>query len=387
MTETATSGPTSGSARPQLLLRGESWLVALFALTAVFVTWQKLHLGHIDNFLIFRWSFFHLSEGVNLYAPYPSQYLSLFQYGPSFGVLIAPFALPPVWLGLLLFNSVNIAVFYYAVRRLLPGRTGLLALLLLFFEVLRTTQNTQNNTLLAGLMILAFFWLERDRLGSAAAAIALGASFKIFPLAAAALALPHRRRVRFGLLLAAALAALLLAPLLLTSVSTLLQQYRWWGGAEQGFGTRRLDSVMALFALFVPGAWPNWPVQAAGTALVLLPFLLRRADWADPLFRRGMLYSVLVYVVLFNHQAESPSFVIAMTGIVAWYLTGPRRWYHHTLMALAWVLVSLFSEILTARVLNVCCRPYHYKTIPVLFAWLVMQWELLAPHRPAAEPS
>jgi len=193
--------------------------------------------------------------------------------------------------------------------------------------------------------------------------------------------------MRFGLFLAAALAALLLAPLLLTSASTLLQQYRWWGEAEQGFGTRRLDSVMALFALVFPGTWPNWPVQAAGTALVLLPFLLRRADWGDPIFRRGMLYSILVYVVLFNHQAESPSFVIAMTGVVAWYLTVERRWYHHALMALSWVLVSLFSEILTPRVLNVCCRPYHYKTIPILLAWLVMLWELLAPRRAGEEPS
>jgi len=362
--------------------RGEIWLILAYALTAAFVTWQALHLGHIDNFLIFRWSFFHLSEGVNLYAPYPKLYFSLYQYGPSFGLLIAPFALPPVWLGLVLFNSLNITVFYIAVRRLLPGRLGLVALVLLYFEVLRTAQNAQNNALLAGLMILGFLWLERDRLGRAAAAIALGASFKIFPLAAAALALPHRRRMRFGLFLAAALAALLLAPLLLTSASTLLQQYRWWGEAEQGFGTRRLDSVMALFALVVPGTWPNWPVQAAGTALVLLPFLLRRADWGDPIFRRGMLYSVLVYVVLFNHQAESPSFVIAMTGVVAWYLTVERRWYHHAVMAASWVLVSLFSEILSGDALNACCRPWHYKTIPILLAWLVMQWELLAPRRP-----
>ena len=92
MTATQTAGPTSGSAPSRRLLPGEAWLIALFALTAVFVTWQKLHLGHLDNFLIFRWSFFHLSEGVNLYAPYPNQYLSLFQYGPSFGLLIAPFA-------------------------------------------------------------------------------------------------------------------------------------------------------------------------------------------------------------------------------------------------------------------------------------------------------
>jgi hypothetical protein len=386
MTATQTAGPTSGPDPSRRLLPGEAWLVALYALTAALVTWQQIHLGHFDSFLLFRWSFFHLSEGVSLYAPYPDLYVSRYQYGPSFGLLIAPFALLPVWLGLFLYNSLTIAVFYYAVRRLLPGRTGLLALLLLFFEVLRTTQNAENNALLAGLMVLAFLWLERDRFGRAAAAIAVGASFKIFPLAAAALALPHRWRWRFGGALAASLALLLLAPLLLTSASALLQQYQWWGEAQRGFSIRRLESVMALIALVVPGDWPNWPVQFLGTALVLLPFAVRRADWGDPLFRRGMLYSVLVYVVLFNHQAESPSFVIAMTGVVAWYLTVDRRWYHHVVMVASWLLVSLLSEILSGAALNACCRPWHYKTIPILLAWLIMQWELLAP-RARAQPS
>ena len=386
MTATTTAGPTSGPAPSRRLLPGEAWLMALYALTTGFVTWQQIHLGHINNFALFRWSFFHLREGVSLYAPYDALYIDLYQYGPSFGLLIAPFALPPVWLGLLLFNALNVAVFYYAVRRLLPGRTGLLALLLLFFEVVRTTQNAENNAIVAAMFVLAFLWLERDRLWRAAAAIATVACFKIYPLAAAALALPHRSRWRFGLALAGALALFLLAPLLVTPGGTLIQQYRWWGDLQQVYGPLRLESAMALIALVVPGEWPNWPVQLVGTALVLLPFAVRRADWGDAGFRRAMLYSLLVYAVLFNHQAESPTFIIAMTGVVAWYLTVERRWYHHAVMAASWILVSLFSEILSGAALNACCRPWHYKTIPILLAWLIMQWELLAP-RARAQPS
>jgi hypothetical protein len=381
MTATTPAGPAAGSAPSRRLLRGEPWLIALYALLAALVTWQQIHLGHINNFAMFRWSFFHLREGLSLYAPYAALYFDLYQYGPSFALFMAPFALPPVWLGLFLFNALNVAVFYYAVRRLLPGRTGLLALVLLFFEVLRATQNSETNALAAGLMVLAFLALERGQTQRAAAAIAVGALIKIFPLAAAALALPHRWRWRFGAALGACLALLLLAPLLVTPAGMLLQQYRWWGALEHSYGPLRLESVMALLALVVPGEWPNWPVQLLGTALVLLPFALRRADWDDAGFRRAMLYALLVYVLLFNHQAESPTFIIAMTGIVAWYLTARRRWYHHAVMAAAWLLVSLFSEILPASALIACCRPWHYKTVPVLIAWLVMLWELLAPVR------
>jgi hypothetical protein len=368
--------------------RGEIWIVALYALTAAFVTWQELHLDHINNWRMAYWSFHWLLQGADLYAAYPAQYYDLYQYSPTFALLVAPFALAPMWLGLLLFNSFNIAVYYYAVRRLLPDRLGLVALLLLYFEVVRTTQNTEINTLITGLIVLAFLWLESGRLVRPAAVIAVGVAIKIFPLAAGALALPHRWRWRFGVALASALALAILAPLLVTPASTLLQQYQWWFALERHYGaTLRIESLMALLSLVIPGSWPNWPVQLAGTAVLLLPYLVRRADWGDPGFRRAMLYLLLLYLILFNHQAESPTFIIAMTGVVAWYLTGPRRWHHHALMALSWVLVSLFSVILSGRVLNACCRPYHYKTIPILLVWLVMLWELLAPRGPGAAPS
>jgi hypothetical protein len=357
--------------------------VALYALTAALVTWQQIHIDHINNFRMARWSFYQLLRGADLYAAYPAQYYDLYQYSPTFALLVAPFALPPMWLGLLLFNTFNIAVFYYAVRRLLPGRQGLVALLILYFEVLRSTQNTEINTLITGLMILAFLWLERGRSGRAAAAISIGAAIKIFPLAAGVLGLPHRWRIRFGLLLALGLAIAVLAPLVVTSAPALLHQYQWWYALETSATYRgyRLESLMALLSLVIPGSWPNWPVQLAGTALLLLPYLVRRADWGDAGFRRAMLYFLLLYVILFNHQAESPTFIIAMTGVVAWYLTGPRRWHHHALLAASWILVSLFSEVLPSSVLNVCCRPYHYKAIPILLVWLVMLWDLLAPRR------
>ena len=374
----------AGTSEGRATARWEAGLIALYALMAVLVTWQEVHLGHVNNFAMFRWSFFHLREGISLYAFYPSLYFDRFQYGPTFAFLIAPFALPPAWLGLLFFNVLNIGVFYFAIRTLLPGRTGLVALVILVFEVLRTTQNSETNALVAGLMILAFVWMERERMGRAAWAVAIGAAIKIFPLAAAALALPSRRRWRFGLLLAGAFAALLLAPLLLTPPSTLAHQYHWWGDLERSYGPLRMESVMGLIGVWMPGAWPNWPVQVAGTLVLLLPFLVRRRDWGDPTFRRAMLCSVLGYVVLFNHQAESPTFVVAMAGVVAWYLTASRRWYHHAVMVLAWLLVSLSSEVLTRPVRAAYLQPWHYKTVPVALAWLVMQWELLRPTRTEA---
>ncbi len=358
-------------------------LLALYALTTAFVAWQQLHLGHVDNFLTFRGGWTHLRDGVNAYAAYPP--LDYFKYSPTFALLMAPFAALPPWLGVLLFDAANVALFCVAVRRLFPdARAAAAALALLFFEVLRTTQNTQVNAALAALMVLTFLALEGGRQARGALALAAGTLIKVFPLAAAACALPHRRRVRFFLLLGAASAALLLAPLLVTPPETLLRQYRWWTGLmASDVANSRLDSVMALANVLVPGNWPNWPVQVAGTLLVLLPLAVHRDRWADAAFRRRMLAALLAYVVLFNHRTESPTFVVGMTGVVLWYLDARRRWWHHAIMGFAWVVVSLSSEVLPAGVLGACCRPWHYKILPILVAWVAMLWELLAPPRPA----
>ncbi len=386
MTTSASSGPgatPAPRAAGRRLARAEWALLALYAGTTAFVAWQQLRLGHVNNFLTFRGGWVHLVAGANAYAPYPP--LDLFKYSPTFALLMAPFAVLPLWLGVLLFDAVNVGLFYVAVRRLFPDGRGLVALALLYFEVLRTTQNTQVNAALAAFMVLTFLALERGRQARGALALALGTLIKVFPLAAAACALPHRRRFRFFAVLGATAAVLLLVPLLVTPPATLLQQYRWWTGLmASDVANSRLDSVMALFALLVPGNWPNWPVQLAGTALVLLPLAVRRDRWGDAAFRRRMLAALLAYVILFNHRTESPTFVVGMTGVVLWYLEGPRRWWHHGLMAFAWVVVSLSSEVLPPDLLNACCRPYHYKIVPVLLAWLVMEWELLRPPPAAA---
>jgi hypothetical protein len=81
-------------------------------------------------------------------------------------------------------------------------------------------------------------------------------------------------------------------------------------------------SVMRLLHIVFGYDGPNWPVQAIGTALLLLP--LARGQWADARHRRLFLASLLVYSVIFNHKAEQPSFVIAVVGVAIWYALKPR---------------------------------------------------------------
>jgi hypothetical protein len=365
-------------------------LLLLYVVTIVVVAIDKAHShrGPDNNFLIFRWSFLNLRAGTDLYAPHPEQYLDLYKYSPSFAVLFAPFSLLPFGLALALWDALNALLLWLALDRLLPGRRGALAIALVYLEVLRSMQRSQSNALVAALVVLAYLAFEHRRQFGAAVAIAVGAAVKIFPLGALLFALFHPRKWRFALIFAATMAAVIALPLLVVSPHDLVAAYRSWHAREAldalsvgGRGGGGLyGGVMEQLRIWLGVDWPNWPVQLAGTLVLLLPLAVGGGPrrWRDPDFRRRLLASMLVYMVIFNHQSESPSFVIAVTGIAIWFVSTPRTRLHVALMALTILVVSISSTDITPHWLqrDVFVR-YKLKTLPCFFAWLVMQAELL----------
>jgi hypothetical protein len=364
-----------------------SWLLTLYIVTIVIVAIGKAygHRGPDNNFVIFRWSFLNLASGHDMYAAQPQHHTDLYKYSPSFAVLFAPFALIPFAISLALWDALNALLLFYAVDRLLPRRQAAIAIALIYFEMLRSMQRSQSNALVTALVILAYLAFEQRRQLGAAFSIAIGAAVKIFPLAALALAIFYPRRTRFALCMLVAMAVVLALPLLVVSPAELAAQYQSWRAVEAvdalsvggGGGGGLYGGVMQQLRLIFGVSWPNWPVQLVGTVLLMLP-LARWRNWAFAEFRLRFLCALLVYMVIFNHQSESPSFVIAVTGIAIWFVTTPRTWWHTTVMVLTILVVSISSTDITPKSWQ---RDFfvHYrlKTIPCTLAWLTMIWELL----------
>lgn len=244
-------------------------------------------------------------------------------------------------------------------------------------------QNAQSNALVAGLIVLAFVYLERNRVWRAAAAVAVGACVKIFPLAALSFALARRRVIRLGIAAAAGGLALLVLPLLLTSPATLAAQYRSWRGVESVDAEQRWFSVMELLHRWFGMDWPNWPVQLAGTLLLLAPLLLRRDRWDEFRFRLLYACSVLLYVVLFNHQAERASYVIAFAGAAMWFASTSRTRWTTALFAVAFVTIPLMSTLIPVPAIMKERTAMLYRlALPCLAIWIAIQWELLTGKEP-----
>jgi hypothetical protein len=329
------------------------------------------------NFEIFRTAARHVVTGQDLYAEYPAEHSDRFKYSPTFALLFGPLAWIPWPLALFLWSALNALVLFVAIERLLPQHAALVALACLHLEVLRAMQNAQSNALVAGLIVLAFAALERASAWRAAAAVALGACVKIFPLAALTFALPRRRAVRTGLWAGAIGLGLLLLPLLVTSPSTLLAQYVSWRGIESSDAQQRWFSVMELLQRWIGAGWPNWPVQLAGTLALVAPLAFRRDRWDDARFRLRYLCSLLLYVVLFNHQAERASYIIAFVGIAIWFASEPRSGWRAALFWIAMLAIPVCSTLIPGAWLRTPTAMLYRLALPSLAIWLVLQWELL----------
>src|SRR5262245_2862431 len=95
------------------------WVAAVLVVSAQVTVYRHA------NFEIFRPSWHNLLAGKNLYASYPP--LDVFIYTPTFAVLFAPFALLPLWLGILLWNAANAGALYWGLGRALEPREAFVA--------------------------------------------------------------------------------------------------------------------------------------------------------------------------------------------------------------------------------------------------------------------
>jgi len=352
------------------------WLVAFVWFGGVLAATAQHALGHQhNNFLIFRAASRHLLAGTNLYAAYPAEHADFYKYSPTFALLFLPFALPPFAIAMLLWNALNAGALYIALGMVLPRRAATVARAVVFLDMLGSLQNVQSNALVAALIILTFAAYERRHtmLGSTAAVV--GTFIKLFPLAGVSFAIFHPRKFRVAVAVVLGMVIFALLPLLVTSPDTLLAQYRHWREIESVDAHHRGYTVMHLVQLLVGGDWPNWPLQLAGVLLLVAPVLAQPGRWREWSLRRWYLCSVLVFCVIFNHQAESPTFVIGVAGAAIWFasLTRPSKW-EWALMAFVVVCTILASSDVMPKVIQRdLFDAYRFKTVPLIVLWIELQ--------------
>jgi len=264
---------------------------------------------------------------------------------------------------------------FFSLRLLLPREQWAISQWLVFLPALRSIQSAQSNALVAALIVVAFVCFERGWLWRAATAIALGTVTKIFPAVAIIFALPRRDRMRAVLATIVTTVALIALPLVVISPAALGAQYSSWNALERSEAGLVGASAMALLR-DLGISWPPWPVQLVASAIVLAVLIVRLRDWNDRAFRLQFLGFVLVFCVAFNHRAERQSVVIAMCGMVIWYLASPRAAWRSALFAIVYFLVVVSGTDVVPGVMKHILGPDVRLPLPLAILWLVMLGQL-----------
>ena len=356
------------------------WVLVAYIASIIIVSVQHLALGDAGHkiLLIYRTASTDLLAGRNIYRTHADLGLDYFRYSPTFALFFLPLAALPVAASLVLWNALNALALYAAVGALLPARQARVVCALVLADLVRSMQYSHSNGLVAAIMVAGFVAYERGRPARAAWAVAGGAAIKIFPLDMGLFALLRPDRARAVAWIALAGVAMVLLPALVIGPHMLVQQYHWWMRLEAAETAKPMYALMDLIDAWTGRYWPRWPTQLVGLALLLGVVARRRDAWADAAFRLRLLGAVLVFSVLFNHGAESPSYVIALTGIAVWWVTTPRSALHDVLLLLTLLLVTVGRSSLVPRDFRLAVLdPARTIVMPLVAVWVVMLAELL----------
>lgn len=344
----------------------------------------------INNYIIFKQSFFHLIQDKDLYKLYPQEHWDLYKYSPAFALFMGLFAWLPDVVGVTFWNLLNALGLFFALSslKLLTKSSRALALWFVLPELIISIQNGQSNGLMAALIIGAFNFLEKRQLWIGTLLIVASVFIKLFGFVAFLLCLFYPQRWKSVLYSAFWFMILLLIPLLVTSWQKLLMQYQSWLFMLQNDTATALNlSVMNWLESWF-GILPSKSVTVViGGILLLLP-LIKISSYQKPFFRLLYLAAILVWVVIFNHRAESPTYIIALSGAALWFFSQQKNRLNLILIVLAFLFASLSpTDVFPYYLRENFIKPYVLKAVPLIFIWLKILFELIfekyQPYKPA----
>jgi hypothetical protein len=338
-----------------------------------------LEYTHYNNYLIFKQSFFHLIENKDLYQSYPAEHWDYYKYSPTFSLLIAPLANLPDALGLFSWNLLNVLVLFFALWKLPPslGKKRLFMLGFILIELITSIQNSQSNGLIAGLIVCAFLFLEKKQIVLASLFIVLTIFIKLFGVVALALFVfyPHKRKAIIYTICWILILAIL--PLFVVSFSQLSFLYQSWLILLN-------NDHSAAWGMSVAGWLHSWfgiesknVIVIIGVVLFCLPFL-KYKFFNNLKFKLFFLSSILIWIVIFNHKAESPTLIIAISGVAIWGFSQKIKVENVVLLIIAIIFTTLSpTDIFPKSLRNNYIVPYVLKAVPCILIWFKITLDLI----------
>lgn len=358
-------------------------LFGLWLLLPVIATLLKL--SKHNNFLIFRYVYWHTIEQLPLYVAY-DEYWDTNHYGPFFSLVIAPFAMLPVRWGLFFWLIVLSLSLYYAIRKLpFPDRKRIFLYWFCAHELLTALFMSQFNIAIAAIIVATFYCIEKEKDIWAAFFIMLGTFVKLYGIVGLAFFFFSKHKVKFLLALLGWALVMFVAPMAISSPDYIISQYvGWWDSlsaknAENIFsGGQNISLLGMVRKISGCASYSDLWLILGGLIIFGLPYL-RIAQYKYKAFRYALLASVLLFVVLFSTGSESSTYIIAFVGVGIWYWSVPwkRSKWDIALMVFAFILTSFSpSDLFPAYLRKEFVQPYALKALPCAIIWFKLSYEM-----------
>jgi len=360
-------------------------LFALAASIQSLIGTKTYHEGGIvynryNNYTIFEKSFDHLKNYQDLYILYPEEHWDLYKYTPSFSVFFAAFNALPDWLGLSLWNLLNALVLLsaiYYLPRLSIFQKGCASIIVLI-ELMTSMQNQQSNALIAGLIVFSFGLLERNKSFWATLCIVFSIFIKLFGIVGFAIFLFYPQKWKSALYAIFWTAVLAVLPLLVIDVEQYTKLFYSYinllkNDHEISYGYSVMGWLDSWFSLAIN----KNVIILIGVFIFLVP-LCKFRFYTDFMFKYLVLTSVLLWIVIFNHKAESPTFILAMTGVALWFIQSEKNNLNIALFAFAFVFTTLSPTDIFPRFLREeFVKPYVLKAVPCILIWVKIIYDMI----------
>ena len=365
------------------------YIFGIYLLVAVLSAIAKLNGGPLkyNNYLIFTNVFYNTLHENNIYLHYPDIHFDSNHYGVFFSILIAPFAMLPDWLGMPLWNVANTLVFLFAIHKLpFSNQKKAFFAWLCLQEFITAAVSLQFNIALAGLLMLSAIYIYERKETQSAFFIMVGFFVKLYRVAGLSAFFFVKNKIKFiGALIAFGILFIVL-PMLLSSSHFGIQSYADWfqslsekNVSNQVLGNRQDFSLMGIVRRVLGDASiSNLTFLIPGMAVFALPYL-RIKQYQNLPFQLLILSSTLLFIVLFSSGSESPTYIIAVAGVMIWFLIQKEKTpYVIGLLIFVIILTCFsFSDLFPKFIKENYIIKYSLKALPCCFVWFRVIYELL----------
>jgi len=370
------------------LVYNKPFVFTLYFGLSLFAVVKSVIVNHIhNNYFVYKYNFINVIHQHTIFG-YQKQFQDLNHYGPVFALLMAPFALLPDGLGVILWVMFNAWVLYLAIKLLpLKDNQYVIILLICAHELMTSSSNVEINPLIGALIILSFVFIRDKKDFWAAFVIVLGTFIKLYGIVGLAFFFLSKDKLKFILSLLFWSVIVFVLPMLISSPSYIVQTYHDWYG---DLLTKNLNNMggPSLQDISLMGLIRNiFNYRQLSNITVLVPGLLLFAVWYIRFkfyevvpYQLLLLASTLIFVIIFSSSSESPTYIIAVAGVGIWFmnLERPVTWFEISLLAFA-IIITVFSpsDLFPKYIRVNYVIPYKLKALPCVLIWFKIIYEIV----------